>query len=142
MKTELMKWVESHRLERMKVLEALKVGTFDQLKNRGLTMYVLTDKSGEGVSFGLHITCAEFIRGILKVHLSHKPTFKAVGRLQGKAESWHMFCVDKLEFYLNTGWCAVCSVQVRSGEFVPFRTLVDSIHVELGHVYGDGRGGD
>lgn len=137
MKTEWMPWVASHKVTRMQVLKALKVGTVEQLKTQGLTLYVLTDPSGEGVSFSLHISCVEFKWGGLRVHLSHKPTF-----VSSNFSSLKTFRIDFLEFCVNKGWDAFVTQKIANDEFVPWNKVVDHIHVELGHVYGDGHGGD
>lgn len=140
MNAEFMKWVGSHKMERMKFLEALKVGTVEHLKNRGLTIYVLTDSSGEGVSFSLHISCVEFTNGTLRVHLSHRPTFETTNCSRIKTK--FSLRIEHVEFCIVRGWTAICSAKNQSGEFVLRGTMIGPIHVELGHVYGDGHGGD
>ena len=126
------------KLQEIGHLEKLNT-SIEKILLRGLTLFVFFDESGKGICLHLRVGAVDFSHsGVMRFHFISPPTFDVPRLARGLLEGYATISIVHLEFTEFFNWTLCC----RGDKSILDIRLTDNIHVELGHQYESGPGGD
>ncbi len=124
------------KLQEIGHLEKLNT-SIEKILLRGLTLYVFFDETGKGICLHLRVCAVDFSHsGVMRFHFISPPSFDVPPFTS--SFGYPTIHIVHLEFNESLEW-KLC---FRGHDRNSCEYLLASIHVELGHQYESGPGGD
>ncbi len=126
------------KLQEIGHLEKLNT-SIEKILLRGLTLFVFFDESGKGICLHLRVCAVDFSHsGVMRFHFISPPSFDVPPFIPRSFGNYRTIHIVHLEFHEFFEWALCC----RGDKSILDIRLTDNIHVELGHQYESGPGGD